>query len=211
MISRIAFISLIFLFSVSSQSLFAQNKKMVITSDLQFSYAHKLFIENDFETAIIEYKRFLHFFPESNQINQVKFNIGVSLFNLKQYHKAAKIFNSIIISNVDDAFTSEAYFYQSNAFKFIGNTGYAQIVLQNYLKLTEDIDIRDRIYLNLCKILLAEAREGKSESLVYAKRNLFMISESGMKKLNINHFNRAICPDLAGYKTALSQLEIISL
>ena len=61
----------------------------------------------------------------------------------------------------------------------IGNTGYAQIVLQNYLKMVDDIETKDRIYFNLGKIHLTEARKGKPESLSLSKEYFSKISESG--------------------------------
>ncbi|MCD4675348.1 MAG: tetratricopeptide repeat protein, partial [Desulfobacula sp.] len=173
---------ILILFITLSQNSFAMEKQIVITSDLQYGYAQKLFGTKDFETAIIEFKRFIHFFPESERVEQARFNIGVCLFNLKKFHGAARAFNEIIINGKENNITKQACFFQSKAFINTGNTGYAQIVLQNYLKLAEDRETKDRIYFNLAKIHLADVRKGKAGSLVLAREYLLKISKSGAIK-----------------------------
>ncbi len=167
---------------------FALEKQMVITSDIQYGYAEKLFIENDYETAIVEFKRFIHFFPDSYQVDQAQFKIGICLFNLKKFHGAAKIFNEIIIKDKDNDITKESSFYQSKAFLNLGNTGYAQIVLQNYLKLVEDEETKDRICFNLALIHLTEARNGKTSSLGLARTYLSKISGPGAEKYDTDQY-----------------------
>ena len=44
---------------------FAEEKQLIITSDMQYGYAQKLFNEQDYDTAQVEFKRFVHFFPDA--------------------------------------------------------------------------------------------------------------------------------------------------
>jgi len=171
-----------------TQNSYAQEKQVVITSDMQYEYAMKLFNEKDYETAIIEFKRFIHFFPDYKQKNQIEFNIGLCLFNLKKFHDAARAFNDIIINGKENDVTKEACFFQAESFMKLGNTGYAQIVLQNYLMLVEDRETKDRIYFNLAKIHLTEARNGKPDSLILAREYLLKISKSGVDKYNPDQY-----------------------
>lgn len=175
-----------------AQCSFAQETELVISSQMQYEYASKLFKDNDFHTAVVEFKRFLHFFPDSERVNQAEFNIAVCLFNLKKFHDAARAFNEIIIHNKDDAFTKEAVFYQSKSFMNIGNSGYAQIVLQNYLKLANDTLTRDRIYINLVQIQLSDTRNAKIDSLDAAYEYLSKISESSADKYNVEQYSNLI-------------------
>jgi len=164
------------------------DQQLVITSGMQYEYALKLFNEKDYETAIVEFKRFIHFFPDDEHKDLVEFNIGVCLFNLKKFHDAARAFNEIIINGKENNMTKEAFFFQSKAFMSLGNTGYAQIVLQNYLKLADDLETKDRIYLNLAKIHLTEARNGRPDSLNLAREYLSKISNSGVSKYNTDQY-----------------------
>lgn len=145
---------------------------------MQVGYADTLFKNKDYDAAIIEYKRFVHFFPESEHLDQVKFKIAVCLFEQKKYMESAKAFNDIILENPEKPDTVEAYFYQANAFINLGNMGYAEIVLQNYLKLTDNPKTKDRIYSELARLHLLQARAFKPDSLALAKGYLSKISPS---------------------------------
>jgi len=130
-------------------------------------------------------------------VEQARFNIGACLFNLKKFHDAARVFNEIIISGKDNNIIKQACFLQSKAFINLGNTGYAQVVLQNYLKLLEnsqikDQEIIDRIYFNLAKIHLLNARKLKPGALALARKYLSKISGSGMKKYHTDQYHDLI-------------------
>lgn len=168
----------------------AVGKQLVISSGMQYGYAQKLFNEKDYETAMVEFKRFIHFFSETDQLEQAEFSIGVCLFRLKKFHDAARALNKIIIRDKPGEITKEASFLQSRAFMKMGNDGYAQIVLENYLKLVEnkDIETKDRIYFNLAKIKMEDARKFTPGALARVKENLLKISESGKIKYNTDQY-----------------------
>ena len=181
-----------FSFVLLSMASAAAAKQLIINSDMQYEYAQKLFKTQDYETAIVEFKRFIHFFPEHENLDSVKLNIGVSYFNLQKYHDAAKIFNDIIIKNTRKDIIEKAVFLQAESFIKLGNTGYAQIVLQNYLKLAEDINIKDKIYFNLAQIHLSNARKSNPGSLALAKKYLSKISPSNSDKYSTDQYNNLI-------------------
>lgn len=185
--------TIIIILVLLGSDLWAQSKQLVITSEMQYQYAVSLFEEKDYETAMVEFKRFIHFFPDSEHMDQVKFNTGVCLYHLEKYHEAARMFNGIILKDKTNDITGESYFYQTRAFIKMGNTGYAQIVLQNYLMLAEDEETRDRIYFNLAQIHLEKAKNPlDKDSLTLAKKNLSMMSDSGSLKYNRDYYSKLI-------------------
>lgn len=173
------YLLLLLLVGILSQNGFALDNQLVITEEMQYEYAKSLFDKKDDETAMVEFKRFVHFFPESPRHDQARFNIAVCLFSLKKYHEAARAFNEIILDGRENEITKEAFFYQSQAFLNLGNIGYAQIVLQNFLKLVEDRETKDRIYFNLSRIHLADAKNGQITALASARNALSKISHAG--------------------------------
>ena len=183
-------VSLIIIFQPYNNSVLG--KQLIITSSMQYEYALELFEAEDYDTAIVEFKRFIHFFPESEYLDQAEYNIAVCLFNNKKYHEAARAFNEIIIKERDDNIVEKAVFFQSRSFMQLGNRGYAQIVLQNYLKLVDDINIKDKIYFNLAQIQLSNARQFKQGSLALAKNYLSKISASNAKKYKIDEYSDLI-------------------
>ena len=52
-------VSLIITFQTYSSSVLG--KQLIITSDMQYEYALELFKAEDYDTAIVEFKRFIHF------------------------------------------------------------------------------------------------------------------------------------------------------
>jgi len=183
-------VSLIIIFQPYGSSVLG--KQLIITSGMQYEYALELFEAEDYETAIVEFKRFIHFFPESEYLDQAEYNIAVCLFNKKKYHEAARAFNEIIIKDQNNDIIEQAVFFQSRSFMQLGNRGYAQIVLQNYLKLVDDINIKDKIYFNLAQIQLSNARQFKQGSLALAKKYLSKISASNANKYRIDEYSDLI-------------------
>jgi len=175
--------------NVIDQSL--AGKQLIITSGMQYDYAKTLFEDQDYDTAIVEFKRFIHFFPKNSQKEQAEFNIAVCLFHLKKYHDAARAFNDIIIKGRENNITKQSIFFQSQAFINLGNIGYAQIALQNYLKLVEDTndtDTKDKIYFKLAQIHLSEAKRAVPGALASARKYLLKISQSNADKYKTDQY-----------------------
>ncbi|MDD4272232.1 MAG: hypothetical protein PHG14_00720 [Desulfobacter postgatei] len=160
---------------------------LFITADMQFDYALNLFEQKDFNAAQVEFKRFTHFFPQDPRHDRADYTIGVALFYSGQYYEAAKRFDTIIrqSKDKDSPWVEQSCFMQSQAFEAMGNTGYAQIVLQNYLKLTRDTDTKDRIYLELARMHIRNTVTPGKNELAYARKNLMLISPEKQRKYDV--------------------------
>ncbi len=164
-----------------------RSEPLVISPDMQYDYAVKLLTDKDFSTATVEFKRFLHFFPDSEKADHARFLLGACLVETQNFYEAARVFNDIILADKPGPVTREAYFYQSRAFEQMGNFGYAQIVLQNYLKLAADPDTKDRIHYQLGRLFLSMAAQGKDNALENAKNAFKAISLSGTVTYEVDH------------------------
>ena len=169
-------LSFVFLTLFYSRPLVAEEQKMVITADMQFSYADSLYSAKDHGAAQVEFKRFVHFFPEDPRIFEAEFKTAMALYQTGLYQEATKAFNQIILRAKANRYTLESYFMQAQAFMEMGNPGYAQIVLQNFLKLTDDPGTRDRIYQQLAQIQIQASTNLGTDSLTQAQEYLSMIS-----------------------------------
>ncbi len=155
---------------------------LTISPDTQFAYAETLFQDRDFRTAEVEFKRFIHFFPGDPRILEARFKTGLALFHQERFHEAARQFNDIILSDNDlsFSFTAEAFFMQSRAFQQMGNLAYAQVVLQNFLHLTGEPALRDRIFLNLASLHISASRQPGTNELDMAMASLKKMSPNGL-------------------------------
>lgn len=175
-------ITLTTLFSLSSpcaHTLFAKEQPgLWITAEMQFGYALELFEQKDFTAAQMEFKRFIHFFPKDPRHDRADFKAGVALFRSGQYYEATRRFDSIIrqAKDIESPLALQSSFLQSRAFEAMGNTGYAQVVLQNYLKQTRDTGTKDQIYLELARMHIQNTVSPGKNELGYARKNLVLIS-----------------------------------
>jgi tetratricopeptide (TPR) repeat protein len=159
----------------------AETFALTLTPDRQFAYADTLFREQDYRTAEVEFKRFIHFFPADPRMDKAAFKTGMALFYQERFHEAARQFNRIIIADpsLSRPHTAEAYLMQSRAFKQLGNLGYARVVLENFLKLTDDPNIRNRIHLDLADLHITASLEPGTDELGQALTNLEQITGDG--------------------------------
>lgn len=160
---------------------------LFITADMQFDYAQALFEQEDFIAAQVEFKRFIHFFRKDPRRERADYTAGVALFRSGQYYEAAKRFDTIIrqSKDIDSPWARKSCFMQSQAFEAMGNTGYAQVVLQNYLKLTRDTDTKDRIYLELARMHIQNTATPGKDELDNARKNLILISPEKQQEYNV--------------------------
>ncbi|MCP3940087.1 MAG: hypothetical protein GY710_01205 [Desulfobacteraceae bacterium] len=170
-----------------ARTVLADEPRMVITPAMQFSYAKELYAAKDYSTAQVEFKRFIYFFPKNEKCFEARFKIGMSLYGLEQYYDASKIFNRIILLEKDDSFTRESYFMQSRAFMKMGNSGYARIVLQNFLLMTDDSKVRDKIFLALADIDIQKSKKPGQNFLDQAHGYLTRISPDTWEKLGVEN------------------------
>ncbi len=161
----------------------AETQQLVISPDMQFSYADSLYKKADYATAEVEFKRFIHFFPGDPRTMEAEFKIGMALFYQERFYDAARQFDEIIRKEKQNPFTREAYFMQSKAFIRMDNWGYAQTILHNFLKITDDPDIQDRIYLDLARLHIQASRQPGTDELDDARRFLEQISQANAKNL----------------------------
>lgn len=156
----------------------ADDPGLTLSPDRQFAYAETLFQQQDFRTAEVEFKRFVHFFPEAPRVDEAVFKTGMALFYQKQFHEAARHFNDLIRDDPDllSSFTTKAYFMQSRAFKEMDNLGYARVTLQNLLLLTDDPAVRDQAHLDLAGLHIHASRQPGTDELDQALAFLEKIS-----------------------------------
>lgn len=164
---------------------FLNARELTITPDMQFDYAKKLFNEQDYNTAMVEYKRFLHFFPDDARVFHAKYEIGLSFYNMKRFRDAAKIFNDLILEKEDHEYKKDSYFLQSKSFRQMGNYGYARLVLYNYLKISSDPDVKDRINSMLADLEVQASKTVEDSALLQAKTRLEAISLHGYDRYRV--------------------------
>ncbi len=122
---------------------------VIIDSVKQFDYAKKCYDQNDYLTAIVEFKKFLSFFQENEKTCDAKFFIGMSWYNGGKFGEAIIEFKELIekesFDNAENRqIKTNAHFMLARCHVASGNPLMAEIVLGNYIKISDNNDEKDR-------------------------------------------------------------------
>ena len=130
---------------------------VMITPDKQFNYAENLFSNHDYLTAVVEYKRFIHFFPEDKRVERAMYQTGMSYFLGGDFKTAVDSFQKLIDEYVDTDDAVKSYFKVSDAYMKQNAFDPAIINLNNLILVAHDGDVRDEAYYRLGWIYLETA------------------------------------------------------
>ncbi|OQY00809.1 MAG: hypothetical protein B6I26_05890 [Desulfobacteraceae bacterium 4572_130] len=169
-----------------------ENYNLIIKPDFQYEYAEQCYNNKDYSTSILEYKRFIHFFPKDKRIKYAEFKIGKAYFHLKKYLKAIDIFKKFSSFLINDTLNVESYFMLSRAYLNINKIGPAETNMKNLLILTDDNNLKDRIYSFLAWIYLKRAEFMETNALDKADSYITKISKIGEKKFHKNEIKKHI-------------------
>ncbi|MCP4115275.1 MAG: outer membrane protein assembly factor BamD [Desulfobacteraceae bacterium] len=166
-------------FTAAHQLWAAEEKGLYITPDMQYEYAQKCFGDKDYSTALVEFKRFAHFFPGDPRARQAKFLTGKALYHLKDYNAAKQVFDTFLYPFSEEPLVVEAYFMLGSTYGKMGKSGRAETVLQNLLLLTDDTKTKDRIHATLGWTHLKRTLEMDPTALKTAETNIDRLTPSG--------------------------------
>ena len=88
-----------------------ESRTLVVTDDLQLGLAEAFMAEGEYYRAITEYKRFLYFFPEAEQADYARLQIGMAYFRGGECPQAIEAF-ARIRQNYPSEHYAKAVFYE---------------------------------------------------------------------------------------------------
>lgn len=189
-----------------SQSPSATNPFLVLSPDKQFDYAQNLFSTQDYLTAVGEYKRFIHFFPEDERVELAMFQIGMSYYLGKHFTEAISAFSRLTEQYFETEYSIKSYFKISEAYINLNAFDLAIINLNNLVTITHDEDIKDEAYYRMGWIYIETASWDK------AKHSFSKISPQNKHKYKLERLAAELDkealiprknPNLAGFLSIL--------
>lgn len=132
----------------------ARAGQMHLSAGAVFEFASKNFDNGDFQTAVIEFKRFVHFFPDHRRAPEAAYQVGAAYFQMKQYVRAIEAFQKVTTQFGGTDPATEARFMISRCHVKLDNTKEALYTLDRIRFETQDPDIRDRAYYRTGRIRL---------------------------------------------------------
>ena len=165
---------------------------LTITADMQYTYALASQKEGSHETALVEWKRFIHFFPLDPRIPTAQFNLGISLFHLKKWDQARAIFQSQRFPFVGSSRNIESYFMLSKTLLAQGRPGGAQRVLEDLITESDSPQVKDRALWSLAWMYLDRAQNMEPGALERADVFLSRISMAGEKVFHVREVRQSV-------------------
>lgn len=136
----------------------------ILSADAQFSYAIERFENSDYQTAIVEFKRFVHFFAKDPRANGALYHIGLCYFRLAKYDAALKYFRKTLDKYPDSKFALESRFRISRCYFRMNDPDAAERTLLKIIEASEKRTTRDRARYRLGWLCLETARLGQAQT-----------------------------------------------
>jgi tetratricopeptide (TPR) repeat protein len=136
---------------------------------VQYQVAETYFLQQNFEGASAEYKRYVEIFPKSDVAGKAYFYAGWSEFNAKQYDQCIQTLNAMLQSYATDKYACDAMFRIASAYFEKGDYQTAADMSQQVLDKYPDNPI-----IAQAEYLKANAYDqlGRSEEAIAAYRNV---------------------------------------
>lgn len=152
---------------------------LYIDAESQYNYAATLLDQGNFAAAVMEYRRFIHFFPDEPRVAEAMYQIGLGLIYDRQFKQAIHAFQDVIDAFPESSQAAEAYFKISEAYLAQRAFGSAILALQNVLLATQDATIADRARYHLGWIYVELAEWNR------AREQFNRISQPNRMKYNL--------------------------
>ncbi|RLB16422.1 MAG: hypothetical protein DRG82_09180 [Deltaproteobacteria bacterium] len=89
---------------------------IVVEPREQFHFANDLMERGEYDRAILEYERFIHFFPEDKAVSTARFLMGLCSMKRGKYEKARETFQEIIADPYDSLSVEKALFLMGESY-----------------------------------------------------------------------------------------------
>ncbi len=119
---------------------------VLLDSDRQFQFAEDLFQRGEYYRAIGEYERFIHFFPESEEVVLARYRIGSAYLKGERYEEALEAFALVARQYPESAYADQSYLRMGKAYVQLKRYDDAITHLEKLIDMTPDQNIKDEAH-----------------------------------------------------------------
>ena len=117
--------------------------QIIINSDDQFDFARSVMNDGDYARAIVEFERFIHFFPGDTRVPSARLFIGMCYLNDRRYEEAREIFYPFITSEPDFPLSAKAVFLMGESYYQQGISKEAEYYFAQVIEKHSDSDLKN--------------------------------------------------------------------
>ncbi len=131
------------------------SKTVVLDAEDQFAFAQDYFESGEYDKAIIEFERFIHFFPDDDNVGSALHHSGKAHFQLGQHAEAIEAFGRHIRRNTDETGidispeVAGSIWLASESYQALGQTDRSLVILHRLLAETDDPALEDETYYRI--------------------------------------------------------------
>ncbi|MBW2171792.1 MAG: tetratricopeptide repeat protein, partial [Deltaproteobacteria bacterium] len=119
---------------------------LLLDSDRQFQFAEDLFQRGEYYRAIGEYERFIHFFPESEEVVLARYRIGLAYLKGERYEEAIEAFELVASQYPESTYADQSYLRMSEAYVQVKRYDDTIMHLEKLVAMTHDQNIKDEAH-----------------------------------------------------------------
>jgi outer membrane protein assembly factor BamD (BamD/ComL family) len=160
--------------------------ELTIDADSQYRYAQSRFEAGAYDEAIIEFNRFVFFFPEDPRIPQARFTTGLAHYRAGRYQPAAAMFNQLTMDYRGLPYQDDAFFMLSRSHARQGMIEQAILDLRNLLAVAGNADVIDRARYELGWLHVDGGRWNQAEAAFGS------VSPANQDRFEVKRLNAAL-------------------
>jgi tetratricopeptide (TPR) repeat protein len=160
--------------------------QLTIDADGQYRFAQSRLEDGAFDEAIVEFNRFVHFFPADPRINHARFQTGMAHFNAGRYQAAAAIFNRQTLEYKGSTLDNDAFFMLSRSHARQGLVDQAMVDLHNLMAISSEPDLIDKARYELAWLHVDQGRWND------ANRALGLITRDNQSRFLVSDLKQAL-------------------
>lgn len=105
-----------FLFAPFATSLYATEKGILLTEEMQLKVADAFMAEGEYYRAITEYKKFLIVFPDSPKTDYTLFKMGMAYYNGEEYESSARSLGALRQKYPESGYAAQSEYFEGLAY-----------------------------------------------------------------------------------------------
>ena len=168
------------------------SEQIIVTPEKQYQLAETLMTEKEYLAAANEFIRFVHLFPDHQQVAEAQYKTGIAYSSAGRMEDAIRHFKKLASGISENKFISPAIFKLSELYVKTNKAGEAVLVLRNFLLQSKDSSTKDKTCFILGWLMLQhgdQIRIGTHKTIhpvKQARKYFSQISEEGRKEYSID-------------------------
>ncbi|MFP4000196.1 MAG: tetratricopeptide repeat protein [Desulfobacterales bacterium] len=159
----------------------AESRELCFSPEAVYEFAEKNYKSADYLAAAIEFKRFVHFFPDHSKASEAGFKAGMSYFQIPRYGDAINAFELVAKRFAESQYAVDAMFMISRCHAGMNNIKEAIHTLDAVAVRAPDQKDRDRAFYNMGRLRLESGELARAraafDKVSHESRDEFHVDE----------------------------------